>query len=85
MTTISIISLKLLASWNSRKWAFIINTDYRKQRRIIDRQKRGILTSSNEQLCGAHYHILGSSKKCEEIFLQCGILRHYRRNTVPQR
>ncbi len=31
------------------------------QRRIIDRQKRGILTSRNE-LCGAHYHNLWSLK-----------------------
>ena len=55
------------SKWNSSKWAFIINTDYRTQRRIIDRQKRRILTSN--ELCGAHYHNLWFLKFCED-FLQ---------------
>ena len=62
-------TLKLLAKWNSSKWGFIINIDYCTQRRIIDRQKRGILTSSNE-LCGAHYRNLWSLTLCED-FLKC--------------
>ncbi len=60
-------ALKLLTNWNSSKWAFITNTESRTQRWIIDRQKRWILTSSNDELCGVHYHNLWSLKFCGDV------------------
>ena len=76
--------LKLLASWNSSKWAFITSIEPHTLRRIIDRQKRGIWchVMSCAVLIIIIYGLWNSMKtfhsvQCSEVWIDLNMSRYY--------